>query len=152
MTDAADAWHRLLESLRRAGETIEGPLGARDERERAEGYRHLLRILSIADEMLLEKGDTARPRFTRWMSPYRKILGDNPHTHYDAAMIDPSLTYRITGRRGAATYLGICVYGTAPGGARRIVANLDDAEMRLGPPTSRRRRISCRSTPTRRTS
>lgn len=131
MTEAADAWQRLLESLRRAGETIEGPLGARDERERAEGYRHLLRILSIADEMLLEKGDPARPRFTRWMSPYRKILGDNPHTHYDAALIDPSLTYRITGRRGAATYLGICVYGTAAGGARRIVANLDDTQMRI---------------------
>lgn len=131
MTMAAHAWQRLLGSLQRAGQTIEGPLGARNERERAEGYRHLLRILSIADEMLLEKGDTARPRFTRWMSPYRKILGDNPHTHYDAAMIDPSLTYRITGRRGAATYVGICVYGTATGGARRIVANLDDTEMRI---------------------
>lgn len=131
MTSAADAWGRLLESLERAGEVIEGPLGAKSGRERAEGYRHLTRVLSVATEMLLEKGDVEHPAFTRWMSAYRKILGDNPGTIYDAAVIDASFTYRIAGHRGEPTYLGFCVYGTSPDGARRIVGNLDDAEMQF---------------------
>jgi len=128
---SAEAWNRLLESLERAGAVVEGPLGARDERERAEGYRHLTRIMSIATEMLLEKGDVGRPAFTRWMSPYRKILGDNPRTIYDAAMIDPSATYRIVGHRGMPTYLGFCVYGTSSDGARRVVGNIDDDEIQV---------------------
>ena len=130
--DAADAWARLLATLAQAGTVVSGPLGGRTDRELAEGYRHLTRVLSIATEMLVEKGDRARPAFTRWMSPYRKMLGDNPGTIYDAAMIDPALTYRLSGLRGSAAYLGICVYGTAADGARRIVGNLDDVDLPLG--------------------
>ena len=126
---ARAAWDRLLASLGDAGDIVTGPLGARTERERAEGFRHLTRVLSIAGEMLLEKGDPQRPAFTRWMAPHRKMLGDNPGTIYDAAIIEPSITYRISGSRGTCAYLGICVYGTAEDGARRIVGNLDDVEM-----------------------
>lgn len=125
------AWEHLLESLAEAGETIVGPLGARNDRERAEGFRHLARVLSIATEMLIEKGDPSRPAFTRWMNPHRKMLGDNPHTIYDAAVVHPDYRYRITGQRGTAAYLGICVYGTAEDGARRIIANLDDTDMEV---------------------
>ena len=127
------AWERFLGALADAGSIVTGPLGARDERERAEGYRHLTRVLSIATEMLLEKGDPRYPAFTRWMSPHRKMLGDNPGTIYDAAVIDPAFTYRITGDRGSCAYLGICVYGTGEDGARRIVGNLDDDQLALGP-------------------
>jgi hypothetical protein len=125
----AAAWQHLLDQLGEAAAVIEGPLGAKTPRERAEGYRHITRVLSIATEMLLEKGDPARPQFTRWMSPHRKMLGDNPHTIYDAAIVDPSLTYRISGQRGTAAYLGICVYATGADGTRRIVGNLDDVDM-----------------------
>ncbi len=131
-TRAGEAWSAMLASLAEAAAVVEGPLGARTDRERAEGYRHLTRVLSIACEMLLEKGDTSRPEFTRWMNPHRKMLGDNPGTIYDAALIDPSSTYRITGRRGTEAYLGICVYGTDAGGGRRIVGNIDDVDMAVG--------------------
>ena len=126
---AQAGWERLLDSLRDAGEIVAGPLGGKNDRERAEGFRHLTRVLSIATEMLVEKGDPARPEFTRWMNPHRKMLGDNPRTIYDAAVISPEFSYRISGNRGTATYLGICVYGTAEDGARRIIANLDDVDM-----------------------
>lgn len=132
MDTASAAWHRLLAMLREAGDVVTGPLGARDDRERAEGFRHLTRVLSIATEMLLEKGDPERPAFTRWMTPYRKMLGDNPGTIYDAAIIAPTGTYRIRGHRGTCAYVGFCVYGTAEDGARRIVANVDDHELALG--------------------
>lgn len=126
---SAAAWERFLGHLRQAGEIVTGPLGATNERERAEGHRHLLRLTSIASEMLLEKGDTDHPEFIRWMNAHRKMLGDNPHTIYDVAIIDPATTYVLRGTMGTPTYLGVCAYGTAEGGARRIVGNLDDREL-----------------------
>ncbi|MBW2274429.1 MAG: DUF1214 domain-containing protein [Deltaproteobacteria bacterium] len=127
------AYRRLLDALGDAADIITGPIGARNARERAEGFRNITRVLSVALEMILEKGDRAHPAFTRWINPWRKLLGDNPWTFYDAALIDPKLCYRVHGRRNAPTYLGFCVYGTAEDtakkGARRIVGNLDDSEM-----------------------
>ncbi len=126
------AFERWLESLRAAGEVIVGELGGKDERERAEGFRHVARVADVAREMIIEKGDRTRPEFTRWMSSHRKVFGDNPHTIYDAALVDPTLTYRLTGTRGTTTYLGVCTYGTNPEtGARRIATSLDDTELTL---------------------
>ena len=123
------SWDALLSSLKEAGEIVAGPTGGRTDRELAEGYRHLTRIFSIATEMLLEKGDPEHPAFTRWMSPYRKMYGDNPRTVYDAAVISGSLPYVIRGTRGSHVYLGFCLYGSAPDGAKRIAGNLDDSYM-----------------------
>lgn len=129
---AEAAWERLLGSLAEAGRVVSGPHGGRDDRELAEGYRHLTRVLSIATEMLVEKGDPRHPAFTRWMSAHRKMYGDNPGTVYDAAVLDPALVYRIAGHRGACSYLGFCLYGTGDGGAKRIAGNLDDDQMSFG--------------------
>lgn len=128
---AISAWHRLLDTLRDAGDVVTGPIGAEDEREHAEGVRHLLRLVSIGHEMIVEKGDPTRPEFTRWMRSWRKVFGDNPRTVYDAALIDGSATYVVRGTRGSSTYLGVCAYGTAEDGGRRIVANVDDTDLPL---------------------
>jgi hypothetical protein len=137
------AWDELLGRLAEASAVVEGPLGAQSERERAEGHRHLLRVLSIATEMLVEKGDPERPRFTRWMTAHRKMYGDNPGTVYDAAIIDGARSYVVRGNRGSAAYLGFCLYGTDAKGGKRIAGNVDDDaiafaddgsfELRLGP-------------------
>ena len=127
------AYLRLLERLREAADIITGPIGARNARERAEGFRHLTRLLSVGLEQCLEKGDRSRPEFTRWMSPHRKLLGDNPGTYYDSARIDPSLRYRVWGSRGNPTYIGFTVYGTDEDGSRHIVSALDDADMEFEP-------------------
>lgn len=127
---AHDAWQTFLGDLARAGEVVMGPLGATSERERAEGFRHITRVASIAVEMFVEKGDRARPGLTRWMKDGRKVFGDNPETIYDAALVDPAITYRLSGTRGTTTYLGVCLYATdADTGARRIAGNVDDVEM-----------------------
>jgi hypothetical protein len=125
------AYLRLLDKLKEAAGAVTGPIGAINARERAEGFRHLTRLLSVWLENILEKGDRTRPVFTRWINPYRKLLGDNPGTIYDSALIDPALIYRIAGRRGSPTYLGFCVYGTAEDGRRSIVSNIDDSEMQF---------------------
>jgi hypothetical protein len=131
--EAEAAFDRLLERLRATAAIVSGPLGGRDDRERAEGFRHLTRVLSIATEMLVEKGDPAHPAFTRWMSAYRKMYGDNPGTVYDAAIISPDRAYRIAGNRGTCAYLGFCLYATTPEGGKRIVGNLDDDELDIAP-------------------
>lgn len=130
---AENAWLRLLARLEETGRIITGPLGGRDDRERAEGFRHVTRALAIALEMLLEKGDAAHPEFTRWMNPHRKILGDNPGTIYDALIVAPDFVYRITGTKGDCAYLGFCLYGTGEGGRRRVVGNIDDRDLATGP-------------------
>lgn len=127
------SWKDLLASLEAAGEVVAGPTGGRDDRELAEGYRHLTRVFSIATEMLVEKGDPAHPAFTRWMSAHRKMYGDNPGTVYDAAIISGDRAYVISGHRGDHAYLGFCLYGTDSGGAKRIAGNLDDDAMVFGP-------------------
>jgi hypothetical protein len=132
VTEVEAAWDRLLDKLRDTAAIVSGPIGARTERERAEGYRHITRVLSIATEMLVEKGDPAHPAFTRWMTPYRKMYGDNPGTVYDAAVIDAQHVYRIAGNRGTSAYLGFCLYATDVGGGKRIVGNLDDDELTTG--------------------
>ena len=121
----AAAWDRFTDLLAEARSVVTGPIGGRDERELAEGLRHLTRLVSVATEMFVEKGDPARPAFTRWMNPWRKFMGDNPGTVYDAAILSPALTYRIRGERGEADYLGVCVYGTGENGSRRVVRNID---------------------------
>src|SRR3954463_9244765 len=133
MSELDQAWEHLLERLRDTAAIVTGPIGARNERERAEGFRHITRVLSIATEMLVEKGDPAQPAFTRWMSAYRKMYGDNPGTVYDAAIISPDRSYRIAGNRGSCAYLGFCLYAPTPEGGKRIVGNLDDDELDIAP-------------------
>ncbi|MDP9101041.1 MAG: hypothetical protein M3N21_02700 [Actinomycetota bacterium] len=123
------AWITLLAELARAGEVVTGPAGGRTDREVAEGYRHLTRVFAIAAEMLVEKGDPEHPAFTRWMTAHRKMYGDNPGTVYDAAVIRGDLSYVIRGSRGSSAYLGVCLYGTAADGAKRIAGNVDDDEL-----------------------
>jgi hypothetical protein len=133
VTELELAWERLLDRLRETAAIVTGPIGAKTDRERAEGFRHITRVLSIATEMLVEKGDPAHPAFTRWMTPYRKMYGDNPRTVYDAAVISADRRYRISGSRGTSAYLGFCLYATDDNGAKRIVGNLDDDELTIAP-------------------
>ncbi|MEI2713184.1 MAG: hypothetical protein V9G04_07760 [Nocardioides sp.] len=125
MTQLDQAWESFLASLAAAKDVVTGPLGGRDDRELAEGLRHVTRLTSVALEMIVEKGDPAHPEITRWMSPWRKLMGDNPGTIYDAALISPEFTYEISGEIGDADYLGICIYGTSADGSRRVATSVD---------------------------
>ncbi len=127
---ATAAWERVLDAVRSANETIAGPLGARTPRELAEGHRHVANLLSLGLETWVEHGDPLRPVFTRWMTPFRKVYGDNPWTIYDSAQIEGSSTYELRGDLRGPTYLGVCIYGRAENGDRRIIANVDDVELK----------------------
>jgi hypothetical protein len=76
--------------------------------------------------MKLAKGDSAIPRFTDWMSDYRKFLGDSPDAIYHTAEISPAFEYEISGNIGDAEYLGLMLYGTGINGWNRAAANLSN--------------------------
>lgn len=129
----ADAWHDFLDGLREAADTVLGPRGASDALEEAEGFRFLTRLTSAAFDMFVEYGDTAHPSFVRLMTPHRKFFGDNPDTFYDYASIQGRRRYRIAGTRGTSSYLAFCIYGRTEEGRTRIVANVSDDQLTIGP-------------------
>ena len=54
LSQSQAAWNDFADQLKRIGEKITGPTGARNGRERAEGYRYLVRLISAAHQLEME--------------------------------------------------------------------------------------------------
>ena len=80
----------------------------------AEGYRWVTRLTSLAQDWFVEKADPLHPQLFVSQDEYRKLLVDNPDVRYRFSVLDDSQTYRITGTRGDAAYVGLS-FGTAFG-------------------------------------
>ena len=105
-----------------------------DEPSVLEGYRWIFSILAVGLDAFVW-ADTDRPRFVDIVGPYRKWGGDNADAFYQYAPLDPSRTYRVTGRRGDAAYLSLTVYGGPDDGrySERIVGTLNDRQIDFAP-------------------
>lgn len=103
------AWNDFADALKRIGNKIVAPTGARGERERAEGYRYLLRLLSAAHDLEME-ADRRYPDLRRMMTPIRKFKGDGTDTLYREAKLDENLVYKFTLRRGDDLFYSATVY------------------------------------------
>jgi hypothetical protein len=132
-TGSERAWNGLMKDLDTAAAVLAGPKGAIDARERAEGFRYVLRVLSGALDMHLERADPERPALTRMLTPTRKFLGDNPDTDYDYFPVQSDVVYRIRGHRGNVTYIGFCLYNAREGGGIEVGGNLADEQLKYGP-------------------
>ncbi len=53
--------------------------------------------------------DPERPLLHRWLSPTKKLLGDNPDAVYYGTVADPAGTYRIRGNVHGACYTSFSV-------------------------------------------
>jgi hypothetical protein len=124
------AWNAFTRELGRIGEKITGPTGARTPRERAEGYRYLVRLLSAAHELEMES-DRRHPRLARMMTPLRKFKGDGTDTLYHEAKLDERLAYRLVVRRGEGLFFSATVYAYDEHGRYKIVDTLIDEQMRF---------------------
>ncbi len=122
------AWKRFTGELDRIGEKITGVTGARNARERAEGYRYLVRLLSAAHQLEMDI-DRKRPTLARMMTPIRKFKGDGPDTLYHEAKLDETLDYEVVVRRGDDIFLSFTVYAFDEAGAYKIVDGLFDHEL-----------------------
>jgi hypothetical protein len=74
--------------------------------------------------------DPARPLFHRWLSPTKKMLGDNPDAVYYGAICDPSGTFRIRGNLHGACYTSFSVEAAAQDGhlSKGVISTLNDDE------------------------
>ncbi len=122
------AWNDFADRLKEIGEKITGPTGARTPRERAEGYRYLLRLIAAAHELDAEF-DRSRPSMHRLFTPTRKFKGDGGDTLYYEAKLDESLDYELVVRRGQGLFFSATVYAYDENGSYYIVDNVIDEEI-----------------------
>lgn len=125
---AQAAWNEFADSLKRIGEKIVAPTGARGERERAEGYRYLLRLISAGHDLEME-ADRRHPELRRMMTPIRKFKGDGTDTLYREAKLDDNLVYEISLRRGDDLFFSATVYAYDEADAYYIVDHLIDDDI-----------------------
>lgn len=122
------AWNAFADSLKRIGEKIVAPTGARGERERAEGYRYLLRLISAGHDLEME-ADRRFPELRRMMTPIRKFKGDGTDTLYREAKLDESLVYKYSIRRGDDLFFSATVYAYDEQDTYYIVDHLIDEDL-----------------------
>ena len=74
--------------------------------------------------------DPKRPLFHRWLSPTKKLLGDNPDAVYYGAIADPAGSYRIRGNVHGACYTSFSVETGAQQGhlSKGVISTLNDTE------------------------
>lgn len=120
-----DAWSDLAAKLQASAASVAEVVS---EDEAAEGYLHLLRLVSAGIDLQVERSDPHHPSFTVWMTPTRKFLGDNPDTIYTTAPIDGTGSYSLHVAPGNALYLGVVLYGRSPSGWR-VIGSVSDTEL-----------------------
>ena len=126
-----EMWQGLSNTLQQTSELVEDATKNADSIDRAEGYRHTLRLLHHAMGIFIEDADPLRPYFTRVMTPTVKYFGDNPDVYYDRASINGKQGYRIKGKRGTVTYLGFIIYRRSRN--NRIASNINVDDSIVGP-------------------
>ena len=114
--DLRAEWQAFCDRLARAGDVVLDPDQPGEDSDRVEGFRHVLRSLYRAIGGGIEGGDVDFPELA-WVHP-SKIGQDNPDALYQAARVDLTNTYRLTGNLGSACYVGITLmtfdFGRAP--------------------------------------
>ncbi|HBO38234.1 MAG TPA: hypothetical protein DD638_06185 [Pasteurellaceae bacterium] len=86
-----------------------------DAETRDLGIDFLYDSLSLANEVFIEKSSIGSPSFVDWISPTRKVAGDNPWTRYQSTMLKGDSTYEIQGNIGNIIYMGVQVYSLRNG-------------------------------------
>jgi hypothetical protein len=135
MPETEAAWRDLLATIsdlpavfRTGDRAVTDPLSA------LEGYPWALSLLHVGVITQLW-ADPDRPAFVDIVGPELKWGGDNADAFYCHAVVDPSRTYRVTGRRGDAVYFSLSVYGGPRDGrySERIVGAINDEALTFGP-------------------
>ena len=113
---ATDAW------------SLRGPL------DQAEARRLVMFHLHHAIEVYFEPSPE-RPAWKRFVTPEKKLLGDNPDAIYYATPVSFAHSYRIRGNTAGAIYTSFTVEVGGPGGGNPtgLGATLNDSEFEIAP-------------------
>lgn len=134
-TAARQAMQNLLTTINEAQAHFLSPeYGIASAADIAEGQRLLMHILQTGLEFWLE-GDPERPVFKPYVTPTRKLLGDNPDSLYYFAPIRGDRSYRIRGNLSGVTFTSFTVEGGSSQGqgASKSLGALDDTQMEVAP-------------------
>ncbi len=127
---APAAWAELTEAIAEIeAEWVTAERAMTTAQERAAGRYLLANALQHGFQCWFEV-DPKRPVFHRWLSPTKKMLGDNPDAVYYGAVCDPAGTYRIHGNVHGACYTSFSVETGAMEGhlSKGVVSTLNDTE------------------------
>lgn len=144
-TDAPDAdtravlegqiWKEFCAALERAGQTILRSNAPSDPRNRAEGFRHLTRLVRAGLEAFVEHADAEAPVLGRMVHETVKLGADNPDNVYLNATIDGRYEYRVFGNRGTVEFLAFATQKGGVGDSRGLPAtgSREVSELEVGP-------------------
>jgi hypothetical protein len=114
--DSDAAFEGFLDALRASRELIVSET-TEDGTDRAEGLRHLVRLVEMQNARATDDHDAAHPHVSRCPSVVCKVGFDNPDfTYINVGPISPDYTYRIFGNRGTVPYLSMQVFDNPLGG------------------------------------
>lgn len=105
------AWREFCRTLEKAGEVLLQDGSPDDAFHRAEGVRHLTRLLRAGLDSHLESADPRYPRFFQLSNETIKIGNDNPDNLYHNANLSGECRYVIRGHTGSIPYLSFVTYG-----------------------------------------
>jgi len=131
------AWRELLAALARAERRVLGPGVPATPRDRAEGFRHLLRFLVAGHLLCVEHADPNAPRFARMVDPAWPWGLDMPDCLYRFAPLRGDAVYRVWGSRGTANHVDFQVnwghFALGDLSAWGTVASASDLELDFAP-------------------
>lgn len=85
--------------------------------ERAEGLRHIVRLIEMQNGRFTDDADPANPFISRCPGGICKLGMDNPDFTYQAIEpVSAEYVYRVTGNRGTVPYITMQVFEGALGG------------------------------------
>ena len=129
ITQSQQSWNRFADELKKVGDKIAGPTGAKGPREHAEGFRYLFGLLAAAQELEVEV-DRAHPRLTRMFMPMRRsFIADGVDTLYHEAKLNSDNAYEVTVRRGDDLFFSIVLYASDEDGMRSMGSFLIDKDI-----------------------
>ncbi|MEQ8839663.1 MAG: DUF1214 domain-containing protein [Acidimicrobiales bacterium] len=126
--DLRTAWIAFCDDLKGAVDHVVDPERDVADEERAEGVRHVLRMLSMQLDQVFENEDPRHPELG-WVYP-SKMGQDNPDGLYQTAPMDLHHAYRLSGNVGSVRSLGFSVMTWTFGGAPiRQLLELDGRDL-----------------------
>lgn len=107
-TEVAAAYAQFATAIADAGDFVQNHQWYGSEREQAEAYRHIARVLisAIPEALLIDKDF---PYFYE-IGPFTKSGMDNSDQRYLSTTIDGAGVYRLWGTRGSSRRLEVSVY------------------------------------------
>jgi hypothetical protein len=143
------AWTEFCQAMERAGAAVLSKHAPSDPRNRAEGFRHLSRLIRAGLEAFVEYADPEAPALRRMVHETVKMGADNPDNYYLNACISGAYEYRITGNRGTVDYLAFATQKGGVGDSRGLppTGSIEASQMEFGPNGELELWVSCERKP-----